>query len=262
MSRGSLAPVAAVTGGAGGIGEACVKRLRADGWQVVVLDIDIVQARSVAERHEAIAHHIDLADAGSIEEAAAFVEKEVGPCEGLAAVAAHLENPHRPEAQDHTEWEDILKVNLTGTFRTLTSFGKGMLSRGSGSIVTVGSITAFNSSPLQAYGPTKAAIINMSRNLAVAWGRSGIRVNCVCPGPTRTPAVEASYARGERNPDTMIGQTALGRLVRPDQVANAIAFLLSEDAGAITGIELPVDSGTLATQLWGLYGGIPQPVDA
>ena len=74
--------------------------------------------------------------------------------------------------------------------------------------------------------------------------------------------MEASYARGERNPDTMIGQTALGRLVRPDQVANAIAFLLSEDAGAITGIELPVDSGTLATQLWGLYGGIPQPVDA
>ena len=112
MSRGSLAPVAAVTGGAGGIGEACVKRLRADGWQVVVLDIDIVQARSVAERHDAIAHHIDLADAGSIEEAASFVEKEVGPCEGLAAVAAHLENPHRPEAQDHAEWEDILKVNL------------------------------------------------------------------------------------------------------------------------------------------------------
>jgi len=102
----------------------------------------------------------------------------------------------------------------------------------------------------------------MSRNFAVAWGRRGIRVNCVCPGPTRTPAVEASYARGERNPDTMIRQTALGRLVMPEQVANAIAFLLSEDAGAITGIELPVDSGTLATQLWGLYGGVPGPAQS
>jgi NAD(P)-dependent dehydrogenase (short-subunit alcohol dehydrogenase family) len=99
----------------------------------------------------------------------------------------------------------------------------------------------------------------MSRNFAVSWGRQGIRVNCVCPGPTRTPAVEASYARGERDPGTMIAQTALGRLVEPAQVANAVAFLLSDEAGAITGIELPVDSGTLAAQLWHLYGGVPQP---
>lgn len=254
--------VAAVTGGAGGIGEACVARLRRDGWRVVVLDRNMDMARDVAARHGAVAREIDLADAGSIEEAARWVEKEVGPCSALAAVAAHLENPHMPERQDDAEWEAILRVNLTGTFRSMTAFGAGMLERGEGAIVTVGSITAFNSSPLQAYGPTKAAIINMSRNFAVAWGRRGVRVNCVCPGPTRTPAVEASYARGERNPDTMIRQTALGRLVKPEQVANAIAFLLSEEAAAITGIELPVDSGTLATQLWGLYGGVPGAVQS
>ena len=257
MAASSRAPVAAVTGGAGGIGEACVARLRATGWQVVVLDRNMDLAREVAARHGAIAREIDLADTASIDAAAAWVEREVGPCSALAAVAAHLENPHMPEKQDDAEWDAILRVNLTGTFRTLTAFGAGMLERGQGAIVTVGSITAFNSSPLQAYGPTKAAIINMSRNFAVAWGRRGVRVNCVCPGPTRTPAVEASYARGERNPDTMIRQTALGRLVKPEQVANAIAFLLSEDAGAITGIELPVDAGTLATQLWSLYGGVP-----
>jgi NAD(P)-dependent dehydrogenase (short-subunit alcohol dehydrogenase family) len=259
MAASSQDRVAAVTGGAGGIGEACVARLRRDGWSVVVLDRDMDLARAVAARHGAVAREIDLADTGSIDAAARWVEKEVGPCSALAAVAAHLENPHMPEKQDHDEWEAILRVNLTGTFRTLTAFGAGMLERGAGSIVTVGSITAFNSSPLQAYGPTKAAIINMSRNFAVAWGRRGVRVNCVCPGPTRTPAVEASYARGERNPDTMIRQTALGRLVMPQQVANAIAFLLSDDAGAITGIELPVDAGTLATQLWSLYGGVPDP---
>lgn len=262
MAASSRERVAAVTGGAGGIGEACVARLRRDGWKVVVLDRNMDLARDVAARHGAVAREIDLADAGSIDDAARWVEKEIGPCSGLAAVAAHLENPHMPQAQDFAEWEAILHVNLTGTFRTLTGFGAGMLERGAGSIVTVGSITAFNSSPLQAYGPTKAAIINMTRNFAVAWGRSGIRVNCVCPGPTRTPAVEASYARGERNPETMIRQTALGRLVKPEQVANAIAFLLSDDAGAITGIELPVDSGTLATQLWGLYGGVPGPVQS
>jgi len=262
MAASSQERVAAVTGGAGGIGEACIARLRRDGWNVVVLDRNMDLARGVAALHGAVAREIDLADAGSIDDAARWVEKEVGPCSALAAVAAHLENPHMPERQDEAQWEAILRVNLTGTFRTLTAFGAGMLDRGEGAIVTVGSITAFNSSPLQAYGPTKAAIINMSRNFAVAWGRRGIRVNCVCPGPTRTPAVEASYARGERNPDTMIRQTALGRLVMPEQVANAIAFLLSEDAGAITGIELPVDSGTLATQLWGLYGGVPGPAQS
>ncbi|MDQ0315782.1 SDR family NAD(P)-dependent oxidoreductase [Amorphus orientalis] len=262
MATGSeAAPVAAITGGAGGIGEATVARLVRDGWQVVVLDRDVDQAKAVAERQGVIAHEIDLADTRSIRDAAQWVEREVGPCRGLAAVAAHLENPHMPEDQDADEWDAIVRVNLTGTFRTLTEFGQGMLARRAGSIVTIGSITAFNSSPLQAYGPTKAAILNMSRNFAVAWGRRGIRVNCVCPGPTRTPAVEASYARGERSPDTMIRETALGRLVMPEQVANAIGFLLSDDAGAITGIELPVDAGVLATQVWGLYGGVPQPAD-
>ena len=249
--------VAAVTGGAGGIGAATVARLRTAGWQVAILDRDMDLARKIADETGGVAHEIDLADGASIQAAADWVEANMGPVSGLACVAAHLENPHNPQDQDPDEWEAILKVNLTGTFRTLNAFGNPMRQRGSGSIVTVGSITSMNSSPLMAYGPTKAGIINMTRNFAVAWGREGVRLNVVNPGPTRTPAVEASYARGERSPEVMIRQTALGRLVMPEQVANAIHFLLSDEAGAITGIELPVDSGTLATGLWSLYGGVP-----
>jgi NAD(P)-dependent dehydrogenase (short-subunit alcohol dehydrogenase family) len=249
-------PVAVVTGGGGGIGAATGAVLVSQGWRVVLADIDPERARSEADRIGAHWQAIDIADEHSVASAAERVERDVGPCAGLVACAAHLENPHPPESQDLAEFDRIMATNVRGTFMTLKAFGAGMLLRRAGSIVTVGSITALVSSPLVAYGPSKAAIITMTRDFAAAWGRKGIRVNCVCPGPTRTPAVEASYARGERNPQTMIDQTALGHLVAPQDVGEAIAFLLSARARSITGIVLPVDAGTLTAQLWSLYGGI------
>ncbi len=255
----TAAPVAVVTGGAGGIGEATVMRLHEDGWRVVVADRIIGAAQALAARVNGFAVQLDIAEPASVAAAAARVLAEYGPCHALVACAAHLENPHAPEDQDMQEWDRIVATNLRGTFVTLKEFGRTMLRDGKGAIVTVGSITAMNSSPLVAYGPSKAAVIAMTRNFAVAWGPRGVRVNCVCPGPTRTPAVEASYARGERNPETMRRQTALGRLVRPTEVADTIAYLVSERASAITGVTIPVDSGVLAAQLWNLYGGVPMP---
>lgn len=249
--------VAVVTGGGGGIGAATGAVLVADGWCVVLADLDVARAEVEANRIGAIACAIDIADKRSVDEAAMWVEREVGPCDGLVACAAHLENPHPPETQDMAEFDRIVATNVRGTFLTLTAFGAPMLSRGGGSIVTVGSITAVNSSPLVAYGPSKAAILGMTRDFAGAWGRKGIRVNCVCPGPTRTPAVEASYARGERDPKVMTAQTALGHLVDPKDIGHAVAFLLSDRARSITGAVLPVDAGTLVGQLWSLYGGLP-----
>jgi NAD(P)-dependent dehydrogenase (short-subunit alcohol dehydrogenase family) len=250
--------VAVVTGGAGGIGAATVRWLTAAGWRVAILDRDLSAAQALAAAVGGLAIQVDIADVVSIEAAALQVERELGPCQGLVAAAAHLENPHAPQNQDPVEWDRIVATNLTGTFQTLQWFAKPMLREGGGSIVTVGSITALNSSPLVAYGPSKAAVVAMTRNCAVAWGRHGIRVNCVCPGPTRTPAVEASYRRGERDPAVMQRQTALGRLVKPEEVAAAISWLLSEAASAVTGTVLPVDAGVLAAQLWNLYGGVPE----
>lgn len=253
------APLAVVTGGAGGIGEATVRQLHADGWRVVILDRAIGPAQTLIAEIGGLAIETDIADPKSVSAAAARVEIERGPVSALVAAAAHLENPHAPQDEDMEEWDRIIATNLRGTFVTLTEFGRTMLREKRGSIVTVGSITALNSSPLVAYSPTKAAIVSMTRNFAVAWGRHGVRVNCVCPGPTRTPAVEASYARGERDPETMRRQTALGRLVQPAEVANAIAWLLSDRASAITGAVIPVDAGVLVSQLWNLYGGVPSP---
>jgi NAD(P)-dependent dehydrogenase (short-subunit alcohol dehydrogenase family) len=249
-------PVVVVTGGAGGIGAATVRKLAASGWRVAVLDRDAVAARQLADEVDGLGVGVDIADRASLASAARQVHEQMGPCSGLVAAAAHLENPHAPEDQDPLEWDRIVTTNLTGTFVTLQEFARPMLELKHGSIVTIGSITALNGSPLVAYGPTKAAMVAMTRNCAVAWGRRGVRVNCVCPGPTRTPAVEASYARGERDPETMRRQTALGRLVQPGEVADVIAWLLSPGSSAVTGVTIPVDAGVLAAPLWNLYGGL------
>jgi NAD(P)-dependent dehydrogenase (short-subunit alcohol dehydrogenase family) len=254
--RKNSPPVAVVTGGAGGIGAATVRRLASSGWRVAVLDREESAAKQLADEVGGLAVRVDIADRASIAAAARQVHESLGPCTGLVAAAAHLENPHAPENQDPEEWDRIVATNLTGTFVTLQEFARPMLELRRGSIVTIGSITALNGSPLVAYGPTKAGLVAMTRNCAVAWGRSGVRVNCVCPGPTRTPAVEASYARGERDPETMRRQTALGRLVQPDEVADVIRWLLSAESSAVTGTTIPVDAGVLAAHLWNLYGGL------
>jgi len=256
MNSAAKAPVAVVTGGAGGIGAATVRHLAAKGWRVAILDRDGAAAATLASEVGGLGIEVDISSRARMTAAAAQVQDSLGPCAGLVAGAAHLENPHPPEKQNPDEWDRIVETNLTGTFLTLQLFGQQMLDQGSGSIVTLGSITALNGSPLVAYGPTKAAIIAMTRNFAVAWGRSGIRVNCVCPGPTRTPAAEASYARGERDPEVMRRQTALGRLVKPEEVADVVGWLLSSQSSAVTGTTIPVDSGVLASQLWNLYGGL------
>ncbi len=256
--------IAAITGGAGGIGEATAVRLIEAGWQVVLLDRDADTAASVAQRLGCRSHPIDVTDRASIEAAADFIDREVGPCTGLVAAAAIFENPQAPEDQDPAAWRAVMQTNVDGTYWTATAFGRRMVERRRGAIVTLGSMVGMNSSPLFAYGTSKAAIASFSAGLAVAWGHSGVRVNCVSPGPTLTPALAASYARGERDPVARLKFTALGRQILPPEVANAIAFLMSDQASAITGVELPVDGGIMAAQLWSLYGGVPgasQPHD-
>jgi NAD(P)-dependent dehydrogenase (short-subunit alcohol dehydrogenase family) len=113
--------------------------------------------------------------------------------------------------------------------------------------------------PLHAYGPAKAAVISMTECLAAEWGPAQVRVNCVSPGYTRTPALQTAIDRGERDPSALADNSALGRLVEPTEIARAVAFLCSPLAAAITGVNLPVDCGWLVAPSWHTYGGLRAP---
>jgi NAD(P)-dependent dehydrogenase (short-subunit alcohol dehydrogenase family) len=161
-----------------------------------------------------------------------------------------------PPAQLPMEvWERTLHVNLTGTWIANRAFGTRMAERGGGSIVNIASIAAIASMPVHAYGTSKAAVVALSRNLAGEWGRAGVRVNVVSPGSTLVPRVEQRIQSGRYagNPGEF---TALGRMVRPKEVAEAIEFLASDRASAITGVNLVVDAGWDIASTWAQFGGV------
>src|ERR1700737_1058595 len=166
--------VAVVTGGAGGIGTATAARLIQDGWKVVIADIHPEATSRVAKELGCTPLTFDITDPAAIEAARDWVEANVGPCGALAAVAGIIENPRRPEDFGADEWDRTFDINAHGTYLSCRAFAQGMIRRNSGAIVTIASLAAIGSSPLIAYGPSKAAVIKMTENLAVAWGRKGV----------------------------------------------------------------------------------------
>ncbi|MCK8783191.1 SDR family oxidoreductase [Roseomonas sp. NAR14] len=251
--------VAVVTGGASGIGAACCRLLAARGARVAVADRDLPRAETLARDIVAEAFALDVATAAGNEAAAAAIEARLGPVDLLVTSAGVLQRPLRPEDLPEDEVERVVRIDQLGTYHSAVAFGRRMAVRGSGAIVTVGSIAGMRSMPLHAYSPAKAAVLEMTRCLAAEWGRSGVRVNAVSPGFTLTPALQAAIDKGERDVSRLEENSALGRMVTPEEIAEAVCFLGSDAARAITGIDLPVDAGWLVAGSWASYGALPAP---
>lgn len=250
------APIAVVTGGASGIGHACCQVLAKKGWRVVVADIDLSGAQRVAAEVGGIASRLDIGDETATNAEAARIEREIGPVQGLVNSAGIIAVPKAPEDLSMADWDRVTHIDQRGTYVANLAFGNAMTARGRGAIVNIASIAGMRSFPLHAYAPAKAAVISISECLAAEWGRKGVRVNTVSPGFTVTPALQAKFDSGERSPEAMIRHSALGRLIDPTDIANACAFLLSDEAAAITGVNLPVDAGWLSANGWKSYPGI------
>jgi NAD(P)-dependent dehydrogenase (short-subunit alcohol dehydrogenase family) len=255
--------IAAITGGASGIGAATAERLAADGYDIAVLDVNAEGAAATvkavtAKGRAARFFACDVADAKSVETAAEAVEKELGPVHACVTAAGLIPNTESVLDMDMAYHERMWRVNYHGTVHTCQSFARRMVPRKAGAIVTIGSINSRQPLPLPAYNPGKAAVERMTQLLAVELGRHSIRVNSVGPTYVMTPPLRQKVAEGKRDMKKIMGVHALPYLPEPRDIADAIAFLVSEQARTITGILLPVDSGWLAGVPYRTYaGGVP-----
>lgn len=247
--------VAVVTGGASGIGLACCHELAQRGARIALIDRD-ERAHKVARDLNGRAWLVDVADERAVALCAEQIEAEFGAVDTLVNSAGIIQVPLPPDQLSMQTWDEIVRVDQRGTYVACVAFARAMLARRRGSIINIASVAGMRSMPLHAYAPAKAAVIAMTESLAAEWGPAQVRVNAVAPGYTRTPALQGAIDKGERDPTALERASALGRLVEPREIAQAVAFLASAEAAAITGICLPVDCGWLVAGSWQGYGGL------
>lgn len=244
-----------VTGGASGIGEACVKLLRTRGAKVVVADLDLEKAVAVAQSPE-LGHQVDVSQPDQVEQLGRTLSGAGIEIEFLVNCAGIVQPPLPPHELDTEAYRKVISIDLEGTYYCCATFGSAMARRGRGAIVNIASVAGMRSMPLYAYSPAKAAVINMTECLAAEWGRSGVRVNSVSPGYTVTAALQGQIDQGLRDPGKLKENSALGTLIMPEDIARPIVFLLSDEASMITGVNLPVDAGWLTAGSWSTFGGV------
>ena len=237
-----------VTGAAQGIGRAVALRLASPGVYLALWDVKREGVEDTAKLccqkgAQSRASAIDVSDAGAIEAAVVDFEKEWGKPDGLVNNAGIFP---RARALDIklSEWDQVLRVNLTGTFATARAVAARMKEVGRGAIVNTASGRALAGAANGAhYAASKGGIIALTKSLALDWAAYGIRVNCVIPGLTDTaqPRVEMGdnelHAAGARIP--------LGRIGHPEDIAAVVAFLLSDDAGYMTGQSVAANGGAI-----------------
>ncbi|WP_437627607.1 2,3-dihydro-2,3-dihydroxybenzoate dehydrogenase [Sorangium sp. So ce1151] len=247
--------VALVTGAAQGIGEAVARALAARGAAVAALDangerLGAVVADLRASGHRAAAFPVDVADAGAVDRAVDWIERELGPLEFLVNVAGVLRVGPALSLSDE-DWERTFAVNTRGVFNVSRAAARRMTARSSGAIVTVGSNAARTPRVhMAAYAASKAATTMFTKCLGLELAKHNIRCNVVSPGSTDTPMQRSLWAdeRGARaviagTPEAFKLGIPLNRIATPEDVAAAVLFLLSDQARHITMHDLCVDGG-------------------
>ncbi|MBO0852391.1 MAG: SDR family oxidoreductase [Nocardia sp.] len=244
----SSARTAIVTGAGSGIGEAIAVRLAADGARVAVFDLDKAAADRVAQTitddgGTAIGVAVDVSDRAAIDAGIDRVRAELGPPQILVNNAGI--SPSGPFLEISREtWTKTLAVNLTGTFDCCQAALPDMVEAGWGRIVNISSSSIHSgAAQMGAYVSSKSGVVGLTKVLALEFARKGITVNTIPPGFIDTPMLRATADRGFIDVDRAIEQTPVGRAGRPEDIAATCAFLVSEEAGYITGQIIGVNGG-------------------
>jgi NAD(P)-dependent dehydrogenase (short-subunit alcohol dehydrogenase family) len=242
--------VVAITGAAGGIGQALCRHFAAEGAAIAALDKSAaVEGLALDLRSSNIKASARIADVGAaddVDRAFAELAAELGTIDILINNAGFSEHPTFAHT-DPKAWRDDVNGNLNGAYNCAYAVLPAMNEKRRGSIIAIGSVNGLSALGDPAYSAAKAGMISLTRSLALEYGRFGIRSNIVLPGTVRTPLWERkAKAMSPEVLARLVRWYPLGRIVEPEDVARVVAFLASDAASAVSGVALPVDCGLTA----------------
>nr|WP_294692118.1 3-oxoacyl-ACP reductase [uncultured Friedmanniella sp.] len=238
--------VAVITGGCSGIGLATVRRFVEEGAQVVIGDLDDTRGAELADEPGITYVHTNVTDQDQVEALFRTAKDTYGSVD-IAFNNAGISPPEDDSILDTDldAWRKVQEVNLTSVYLCCKAALPHMLEQGRGSIINTASFVAVMGAATSqiSYSASKGGVLSMSRELGVQFARQGVRVNALCPGPVNTPLLQELFAKDEERAARRLVHVPMGRFGEPEEMANAVLFLASDESSFITASTFLVDGG-------------------